>query len=310
MAMACSIATAQVDVPPPGQRVTDLAQAFSAAETQRIAAALERLDRETGARVLVLVVPTLLGEPIEDFSGRVFEAWKPGRAGHDDGVLLVLSRQDRKMRIAVGRGLEGAIPDLMAKRITSATMVPAFKQAQFAKGFEDAIDAIDKLVRAELAARPLDAPVDKELAPVAICLSAALVLCLFIAGHFWHSRQARRQQLLRQREDHDRRRRDHVVQESTKMRETVQRVGIRTAPLVNRPAMSSPPRRPQVRRRDADLEAASTSFEAASSSMRSSSYESSSRSSADDSSTSSDSNSYSSSSSSGSDSGGGSSDSY
>lgn len=150
MAMALGLlvglAQAELPVPPPGKRVTDLVGVLSAAESEALSVKSEALEKKSGAQVAVLIVGTLDGEPIESYAQRVFDAWKPGRAGVNDGVLLVLAKQDRKIRVHVGRGLEGAIPDLQAKRITSGSMGPAFKQEQFAAGFSAALDAIGPLV--------------------------------------------------------------------------------------------------------------------------------------------------------------------
>lgn len=149
---------AQPSIPAAGHRVTDLTGTLSAAETEKLAGKLEHIEQATGARVLVLVVPTLDGEPIEDYAQRVFEAWKPGRPGVDDGLLMVLAKHERKIRLAVGRGLEGAIPDLAAKRISSTRMVPAFKEGRFAAGFEAAASEVEQLIQRERAAAPAAAP--------------------------------------------------------------------------------------------------------------------------------------------------------
>jgi uncharacterized protein len=92
--------------------------------------------------VAVLTVLSLQGDPIEDFSLRVVEAWKLGRKGQDDGILLLVASQDRKMRIEVGYGLEGELPDALAGRIVSDVMAPRFRKGDFTGGILSAVDAV------------------------------------------------------------------------------------------------------------------------------------------------------------------------
>lgn len=199
-----TLAHAEVAVPPAGSRVTDLTQTLSVEQTETLARELERIDQQTGTRVLVLMVPTLDGEPVEDFAQRVFDAWKPGRKGVDDGVLLVLAKHERKIRIAVGRGLEGAVPDLMAKRISQSSMVPAFEQGRFAEGFLAAAQDIEQLTRAE----QLPAPSDKTASgsPAASTVSVLVVsgFLLLVIGGWWASGwRSRQEQQRRARELED-----------------------------------------------------------------------------------------------------------
>jgi uncharacterized membrane protein YgcG len=147
-------AAAEAPIPPAGHRVTDLTMTLSGQEQQGLAADLERIEIDTGARVLVLIVESLEGEAISAYAARVFEAWKPGRPGVDDGVLIVLSKRERRVRIEVGRGLEGAIPDVVAGRIVASTMVPAFARGDFASGFSGAVGDIGRLVANEKAREP------------------------------------------------------------------------------------------------------------------------------------------------------------
>lgn len=194
--MLATAVHAEIAVPAAGTRVTDLTQTLSVDETETLARELERIDEQTGARVLVLMVPTLDGEPIEDFAQRVFDTWKPGRKGVDDGVLLVLAKHERKIRIATGRGLEGALPDLAAKRITQTSMAPAFKQDRFADGFMAAARDIETLVRAE----KLPASVQPD-GSNRLVLVVAGFLALLAGAWFLSSRYARRQAERRARVD-------------------------------------------------------------------------------------------------------------
>lgn len=171
-------AQAETPVPPVGQRVTDLTQTLTPSEVEALAHELERIDTDTGARVLVLIVDSLQEESIEQYATRVFDSWKPGRKGVDDGVIILLAKKERKMRIEVGRGLEGAITDLTSKRITSEKMVPSFKANHFAMGFTDAAHEIERLVRAE----KLPAPGKLQPAKFGFAEGGALLLLLTLCG--------------------------------------------------------------------------------------------------------------------------------
>src|SRR4249920_408499 len=110
-------AAGDVAVPPLKARVTDLTGTLSASETQALDSRLRDFERAKGSQIAVLMLPSTQPETIEQYSIRVAEAWKIGRARVDDGVILVVAKNDRALRIEVGRGLEGAIPDALAKRI-------------------------------------------------------------------------------------------------------------------------------------------------------------------------------------------------
>jgi uncharacterized protein len=134
---------------PPVARVTDLAAVLSAPAKASLEATVATLEKDKGAQVAILIVPTTQPEDIAPFATRVFDAWKLGRKGVDDGVLLIVAKADHSMRIEVGRGLEGAIPDVSAKRIGSDIMAPFFKKEDYAGGISAGVEAIAKLVRGE-----------------------------------------------------------------------------------------------------------------------------------------------------------------
>ncbi len=138
-----------LDVPPLRGRVNDYAGVMPSNQAQSLEAQLAQLERDTGHQVAVLTIPTLDGEDIEGFSIRVAESWKLGKKGFDDGVILVVAVKDRKLRLEVGYGLEGLLPDAMAKRITADYIVPHFRQQDFAGGIAAGIAAVDKLLRKE-----------------------------------------------------------------------------------------------------------------------------------------------------------------
>ena len=135
--------------------VTDTIGLLPADRRAAVEARLAALEREKGAQVAVLLVATTRPEAIEEYSIRVAEAWRLGRRSVDDGVLFVVARDDRRMRIEVGRGLEGAIPDAIAKRIIAEVVTPHFKAGDFPGGVEAGVEAIAARVSGE----PLPAPV-------------------------------------------------------------------------------------------------------------------------------------------------------
>jgi uncharacterized protein len=144
-----ALAHAQVAVPPLQSRVTDLTGTLAADTKSAMEARLEAFEREKGSQVAVLMVPTTQPETIEQYGIRVVDAWKLGRKDADDGVLLLIALEDRALRIEVGQGLEGAIPDAIAKRIIEETIVPAFREGQIAGGIDAGLDQILGLIRGE-----------------------------------------------------------------------------------------------------------------------------------------------------------------
>lgn len=142
LALAALLAlSAAAPVPDLTGPVVDEAGLLSRTERSRLEA-LSRagLEGQGGQRVQLqfLLVPSLDGDPIEDFSIRVAEAWKLGSAAGDDGVLVVVARDDRKMRIEVGGGLEGLLTDAQASRLVREVMAPAFRQGRYGDGLYDA----------------------------------------------------------------------------------------------------------------------------------------------------------------------------
>ncbi len=147
-------ASAEVPVPPLKARVTDLTSTLSADQARTLEQKLAALEARKGSQVAVLLVPTIQPETVEQYAIRVFDQWKLGRKDVDDGVLLLIAKNDRKLRIEVGRGLEGAIPDAYAKRIIDEEITPRFKQGDFHGGIEAGVARITKLIDGE----PMPAP--------------------------------------------------------------------------------------------------------------------------------------------------------
>src|SRR3982751_4070835 len=126
-----SVAAADVAVPPLTGRVVDQTGSLTSADITALTNTLKDLETRKGSQVAVLIVPTTEPESIEQFSIRVAEAWKIGRKKVDDGALLVIAKNDRKLRIEVGYGLEGALNDSTAARIIDEVITPRFKSGDF-----------------------------------------------------------------------------------------------------------------------------------------------------------------------------------
>jgi uncharacterized protein len=129
-------------IPPLRARVTDLTHTLSADEQQALEAKLAAWERDTGNQMAVLIVPSTKPEPIEAYSIRVAEAWKIGRKGQDNGVLFLIAKDDRKVRLEVGYGLEGVLTDVTARRIIAETVAPFFRQNQFAAGINAGVERV------------------------------------------------------------------------------------------------------------------------------------------------------------------------
>ena len=145
---------AAVEVPYLSGRVNDQAGLLGDSFETGLDGRLRQLEEETGAQVAVLTILSLEGDPIEDFSIRVVETWKLGRAGTDDGVLILIVRDDRRMRIEVGYGLEGALTDAQAGRIIDRLMAPRFRSGDFEGGVDAAVEAVSSAIRGEALVLP------------------------------------------------------------------------------------------------------------------------------------------------------------
>jgi uncharacterized protein len=134
---------------PPLARVTDTTATLSAQDREGLDAKLAAFETAHGSQIAILMVASTQPEPISDFANRIGDAWKIGRAGVGDGLVIVVAKDDRKVWIAVARALEGAVPDLAAKRIVREDIAPRFKTGDFAGGLNSAVDAITRLVEGE-----------------------------------------------------------------------------------------------------------------------------------------------------------------
>ena len=146
-----STAWAQSVLPVPAltARVIDQTSTLDAAQKKTLDAKLSALEKAKGSQVVVLMVPTTAPEDIASYTQRVGDSWKIGRKDVGDGVLLVVAKDDRKMRIAPAKTLEGAVPDVLAARIIDETMKPLFRAGDFAGGIGGAVDQITGLINGE-----------------------------------------------------------------------------------------------------------------------------------------------------------------
>jgi uncharacterized protein len=140
--------------PPPTARVIDLTDTLSGDDIAAQARRVHDFQRRKGSQIAVLIVPTTQPETIEQYSIRVAEAWKIGRKKVDDGALLVVAKNDRKLRIEVGYGLEGALTDVTARRIIDEAIAPRFKTGDFSGGIAAGITRMIGVIEGE----PLPAP--------------------------------------------------------------------------------------------------------------------------------------------------------
>ena len=138
-----------IPVPALSGRVNDYASMISAPVRADIEAKLQQLEVAESTQIVILTVPSLQGDPVEDFSIRVADAWKIGHKGSDNGVLLIVSRDDHNVRIEVGYGLEGKLTDLLAGRIINDEIVPAFKAGNFDAGFTTGVSSLIAAVHGE-----------------------------------------------------------------------------------------------------------------------------------------------------------------
>ena len=183
--LVAGLACAEVAVPPLGARVTDLTKTLTPSQRDALEYELRQFENRKGSQIAVLIVPATAPESIEGYSLRVAEAWKLGRKGVDDGVLLLVAKDDRALRIEVGYGLEGVIPDAVAKRVVSDIIVPYFKQGDFYGGIDAGIQRLVRLIDGEplppTTARDPSWSMIEDLLPLtafAIVLGAGLVSAL------------------------------------------------------------------------------------------------------------------------------------
>jgi uncharacterized protein len=144
-----AIAFAEIAVPRLAARVTDLTGTLDADQRASLEQSLAASEARKGSQIAVLIVPTTAPETIEQYALRVAESWKLGRKGIDDGALLLVAKDDRALRIEVGYGLEGVMPDAIANRIVEEIIVPRFREGDFAGGIQAGVERMIRLIDGE-----------------------------------------------------------------------------------------------------------------------------------------------------------------
>ena len=141
-------------IPPLSARIIDTTATLKAEQVQAIEARLRAFEVARGTQIVVLMVPTTAPEDIADFTQRVGDAWKIGRRDIGDGLLLIVARNDRTLRIAPAKALEGAIPDLAARQVIDRTIVPRFREGDFAGGIDAGLSRLMALIAGEALPEP------------------------------------------------------------------------------------------------------------------------------------------------------------
>ncbi|HET9700095.1 MAG TPA: YgcG family protein [Burkholderiales bacterium] len=172
---------AEVPVPPLQARVTDLAGTLAPEQRTALERKLAAFEQQKGSQLAVLIVPTTRPETIEQYSIRVAEQWKLGRKGVDDGALLVVAKDDRELRIEVGYGLEGPLPDAIAKRIVSEVIVPRFRDGDFYGGIDAGVSRMISAIEGE----PLPIPrraADRQAVDIEAVVGTAFLLVVAVGS--------------------------------------------------------------------------------------------------------------------------------
>lgn len=163
-------------IPPLSARVIDTTGTLQAGERARLEAKLQAFEQAQGTQIVVLMVSTTAPEDIADYTQRVGDAWKIGRKQVGDGLLLVIAKGERTLRIAPAKALEGAVPDLAARRVIDEAITPRFRQGDFAGGIEAGLEQLIRLIRGEGLPAPQRSP-----APSNLPDWTSLLVFLFVA---------------------------------------------------------------------------------------------------------------------------------
>jgi uncharacterized protein len=176
-------AAADVAVPPLVGRVVDQTATLSSGDVASLQQTLRDFEARKGSQIAVLIVPTTAPETIEQYSLRVAEAWKIGRKKIDDGALVVVAKDDRKLRIEVGYGLEGALTDVTSKRIIDEVITPKFRSGDFVGGISAGVDRIIRVIDGEKlpAPEPRQQPSSDWLSHIDL-LNPFTLFAVFIVG--------------------------------------------------------------------------------------------------------------------------------
>ncbi|MDO4697882.1 MAG: TPM domain-containing protein [Pasteurellaceae bacterium] len=185
------------NVPKPFRYVSDYTRTLTQAEWQTLENALADYGRKTSSQIAVVIVPTTHGEAVSSYSHNLFNQWGIGRAKENNGVLLLIAKDDRKLFIATGRGLEGALPDAIASSIIRNDITPYFKQNLYAQGIAKGLSSIIAATQGEYAPAPETEESEFDPQELMMFLFFALIIFLFFinaqrGGVYISPRQAER----------------------------------------------------------------------------------------------------------------------
>lgn len=173
-----------LEVPQLRGHVNDYANLLSPGTSQKLEQALTEFERSESTQIVVLTITSLEGESLEEYSIKVAEAWRIGQAKLDNGAILLIAKQERKIRIEVGRGLEGKLTDLVSGRIIRGDITPYFKSNDYDSGITSGVSSIMQVVRGEYQAQPRDLKQGKKSAEPVFTLLVFLLVAIVFIGSF------------------------------------------------------------------------------------------------------------------------------
>jgi uncharacterized protein len=176
-----SFSFAELEVPKLTQRVSDFAGILTPEQVKSLEYKLQKFEEETSNQIAILIIPSLEGEDINDFSMKVVEKNKLGQAEKDNGILFLIAIQDRKMRLEVGYGLEGSLPDVLCDQILRNIVRPRFRQGDYYGGINAGIDAIISATKGEFKADPRKKP-ETNIGLILALIIIGFVLLTFFAS--------------------------------------------------------------------------------------------------------------------------------
>lgn len=187
LAAAGSGAAEPLLIPPLKARVTDLTATLSRDQVAQLESQLAAFEARKGSQIVLLMVPGTAPETIEQFGIRVAEAWKPGRKGVDDGIILLVAKGDRQLRIEVGYGLEGAVNDATARRIIAETIVPRLRENDFFGGLQAGLAQLMRVIDGEPLPEPRGQNGQPGMSPDDFQTFMPLVIGVIVFGLFLRS---------------------------------------------------------------------------------------------------------------------------
>jgi uncharacterized protein len=186
VALTTSASGQRYDFPPkPSGPVLDRARMLSGGEEQRLARKLTSYEDTSSTAIVVVTLPSLDGAPIDDYAVSLGREWGVGQEGKDNGVVVLVSENDRKMFIATGYGVEGALPDATANRIVERVMTPAFRQGEFYAGLDRGTDAIIQATAGEYTASEGGSASSSDDGISTTLIYIFLILAYFVGRSFW-----------------------------------------------------------------------------------------------------------------------------